>query len=315
MFEKVVVIDGKGHLLGRLASILAKELQNGQPIVIVRAEEVNISGSLFRNQLKFTEFLNKRTNTNPARGPIHARAPGRIVARVIRGMIPHKSARGQAAMDRLKTYEGIPHPYDKMKRQVVPDALRYIRLRPGRKFCNVGDLAAAFGWKQKDLIERLETKRKTKGVAYYATKKALDGARRAAEKKAEGELLPILKQLAVYGYAPANFLDTPTKDDKKEKKEKKEEKVTKPEKPSGKSAAAKSAPAPVEVKEEKPAKKEGKPKKDSAASPTSPKEEAPKGGDAPKKGKGGKPKDGDAPKEPKQPKAKQGKKEKPTTDE
>ena len=29
MFEKEIVIDGKGHLIGRLASKLAKELLNG----------------------------------------------------------------------------------------------------------------------------------------------------------------------------------------------------------------------------------------------------------------------------------------------
>jgi len=29
MFEKEVVIDGKGHLAGRLASYVAKELLNG----------------------------------------------------------------------------------------------------------------------------------------------------------------------------------------------------------------------------------------------------------------------------------------------
>ncbi len=38
MFEKEIVIDGKGHLMGRLASVVAKELLNGQRVVIVRAE-------------------------------------------------------------------------------------------------------------------------------------------------------------------------------------------------------------------------------------------------------------------------------------
>jgi len=47
-FEKVVVIDGKGHLLGRLASIVAKQLLNGQRIVVVRCEALNMSGSFFR---------------------------------------------------------------------------------------------------------------------------------------------------------------------------------------------------------------------------------------------------------------------------
>ena len=51
MFEKEVIIDGRGHMLGRLASIVAKELQNGQRVVVVRTEKINISGSLFRNKL------------------------------------------------------------------------------------------------------------------------------------------------------------------------------------------------------------------------------------------------------------------------
>lgn len=43
-----VVIDGKGHLLGRLASIVAKQLLSGQKIVVVRTEALNISGEFFR---------------------------------------------------------------------------------------------------------------------------------------------------------------------------------------------------------------------------------------------------------------------------
>jgi len=45
-FEQV--IDGKGHLLGRLASTVAKQLLNGQKIVVVRCEALNISGEFFR---------------------------------------------------------------------------------------------------------------------------------------------------------------------------------------------------------------------------------------------------------------------------
>ena len=42
------MIDGKGHLLGRLASTVAKQLLNGQKIVVVRCEALNISGEFFR---------------------------------------------------------------------------------------------------------------------------------------------------------------------------------------------------------------------------------------------------------------------------
>jgi large subunit ribosomal protein L13Ae len=43
--EGVKVIDGRDHLYGRLCSIVAKELLAGQKIVIVRCDEMVISGS------------------------------------------------------------------------------------------------------------------------------------------------------------------------------------------------------------------------------------------------------------------------------
>lgn len=52
-------------------------------------------------------------------------------------MIPHKTARGAAAIDRIKLFEGVPPPYDRKKKMVVPDALRVLRLKPGRKYCTV----------------------------------------------------------------------------------------------------------------------------------------------------------------------------------
>lgn len=52
------MVDGKGHLLGRLASIVAKELLNGQKVVVVRCEELNISGEFFRS--KSTSWIESR---------------------------------------------------------------------------------------------------------------------------------------------------------------------------------------------------------------------------------------------------------------
>ena len=141
MFEKEIVIDGRGHLVGRLASKIAKELLNGQRIVVVRCELLNKSGSLFRNKLNFHEFLNKSINTNPRRGFVHYRTPSRMFWRTVRGMLPHKTARGAAALGRLKVFEGMPYPYDHKKRMVVPDALKALRMQNHRKFCVLGDLA------------------------------------------------------------------------------------------------------------------------------------------------------------------------------
>lgn len=34
--------------------------------------------------------------------------------RCLAGMLPHKTKRGQAALERLKVFDGIPPPYDKV---------------------------------------------------------------------------------------------------------------------------------------------------------------------------------------------------------
>jgi hypothetical protein len=69
-------------------------------------------------------------------------------------MIPHKTARGAAALERLKVFEGVPPPYDKKKKMVVPQALRVLRLQPGRKYCTVGRLSHEVGWKYQDVVAR-----------------------------------------------------------------------------------------------------------------------------------------------------------------
>ena len=110
MFDAPVIIDCRGHLLGRLASIVAKELLCGQRVVLVRCEEMNISGSFIRNKLLFMSYLRKKMNTNPAKGPYHFRAPSRMVWRTIRSMMQHKISRCEAALERLKVSKEPPPP-------------------------------------------------------------------------------------------------------------------------------------------------------------------------------------------------------------
>uniref|UniRef100_A0A2K5ED74 Large ribosomal subunit protein uL13 n=1 Tax=Aotus nancymaae TaxID=37293 RepID=A0A2K5ED74_AOTNA len=125
---QVLVPDGRGHLLGCLAAIVAKQVLLGRKVVVVRCEGINISGNFYRNKLKYLAFVHKRMNTNPLRGPYHLRAPSR--------MLPHKTKRGQAALDCLEVFDGLPPPYDKKKRTVVPVALKVVRLKPTRKFAS-----------------------------------------------------------------------------------------------------------------------------------------------------------------------------------
>nr|KAF6407908.1 hypothetical protein HJG59_015805 [Molossus molossus] len=171
---QVLVLDGRGHLLGRLAAIVAKQVLLGRKVVVVRCEGINISGNFYRNKLKYLAFLRKRMNTNPSRGPYHFRAPSRIFWRTVRGMLPHKTKRGQAALDRLKVFDGIPPPYDKKKRMVVPAALKVVRLKPTRK-------------------------RKEKAKIHYRKKKQLMRLRKQAEKNVEKKIGTYTEVLKTHG--------------------------------------------------------------------------------------------------------------------
>ena len=137
-------------------------------------------------------------NTNPRKGPFHFKSPARMFWRTVRGMVNHKSKRGEEALARLSTFEGIPHPYDKQKRQVVPAALRVIRLKPERRYTVLGELADSVGWKHKTLIETLEAKRKVKSEAFYAKKKAAAALREKAI--AESDLSAVNAVLEPAGY-------------------------------------------------------------------------------------------------------------------
>ncbi|KAK6914276.1 Ribosomal protein L13 [Dillenia turbinata] len=150
-----VVVDARHHMLGRLASIVAKELLNGQKVVVVRCEEICLSGGLVRQKMK---------------------------------MIPHKTKRGAAALARLKAYEGVPPPYDKMKRMVIPDALKVLRLQAGHKYCLLGRLSKEVGWSHYDTIRELENKRKERSQVAYERRKQLKKLRIKAEKTAEEKL-------------------------------------------------------------------------------------------------------------------------------
>ncbi|NXL74314.1 RL13A protein, partial [Leptocoma aspasia] len=186
---QVLVIDGRGHLLGRLAAIVAKQVLLGRRVVVVRCEGINISGNFYRNKLKFLAFLRKRMNTNPSRGPFHFRAPSRIFWRTVRGQ--------QGPQNPPKTPQNPPKI--PRKRMVVPAALKIIRLKPTRKFAVLGRLAHEVGWKYRDVTEALEEKRKEKAKLRYSKKRKMMSLRRRAERNAEKKAAPFTAVLRQHG--------------------------------------------------------------------------------------------------------------------
>merc|ERR1711998_443081 len=176
----------------------AHQLLCGQKVVVVRCEKLMLSGSLFRNKLNYHEFLRKANNTNPRRNFKHYRSPSRMFWRSLRGMLPHKTSRGKAALARLKVFEGIPYPYDLRKRMVVPEALKVVRIKSYRRTCLLGDLSSHFGWEKRDIVATLEKKRIEKSSRFHEMKAKKLAAR--AKQAQDGSLKKVNEELAKHGF-------------------------------------------------------------------------------------------------------------------
>lgn len=199
MNRKLIVVDAKGHLLGRMASYVAKQLELGQKVVIVRCESTLIGGKHYRNKLKFMSFLHKRCNTQPAHGPFHQKSPAQIVYRTIRGMLPRKTAKGEAALGRLKCFDGCPLSMNAKKKMVIPDALKVCKLAPRARFSVLGNVAKECGWTKSELLSEIEAKRIARNHEWYVKRVEIIKKRKAAIKN-NAEVQKIDKELEQYGY-------------------------------------------------------------------------------------------------------------------
>src|SRR6056297_2820044 len=119
----MIVVDGKGAVLGRLASFVAKETLKGKEISIINCNQVIITGNKRMIEKEFTE---KRSRIGSSqKGPKHHANSEKIVKRTIRGMLPnHREGRGKEALKKIKCYVGIPKELGEIKP---------ITLKTGRK--------------------------------------------------------------------------------------------------------------------------------------------------------------------------------------
>jgi large subunit ribosomal protein L13 len=138
--EYNVVIDANGLILGRMASVVANRLLQGETIIVVNAEKAAISGKRLNRIREAKTFLEVG---HPRKGPYHPRRPEGIVRRTIRGMLPWKKPKGQQAYKRLKVFLGTPQELKDKEAQTIPEA-SVERLRCPH--ITVGEIAKEIGW-------------------------------------------------------------------------------------------------------------------------------------------------------------------------
>src|SRR3989475_565244 len=105
-------IDATGHVVGRLASVLAKRLLNGEEIVVVNAEKAIVTG---KRSVVFQEYRTRHQRGSTASrmrgiGPAYPRRPDLILRRTISRMMPYQQPRGRDALKRLRGYLPVLEP-------------------------------------------------------------------------------------------------------------------------------------------------------------------------------------------------------------
>ena len=138
--ENPIIIDAKGLILGRMASIIAKRLLQGESVIVLNAEKTAISGKRLQIVKEAKTFLEVG---HPRKGPFHQRRPDRIVRRTIRGMLPRRKPKGMQAFKRLKVYLGAPLEFKDKKIQTILEASAEKLKSP---YITVGELAKEIGW-------------------------------------------------------------------------------------------------------------------------------------------------------------------------
>lgn len=139
----MTVIDANGLILGRLASIVAKQLLSGdEKIYIVNAEKAIISGS---RATTLKDYRETRERGATEFGPYFPKRPDRILKRTIRGMLPYKRARGRDAMSRLKVYVGVPSELKSAETTTIAHA--DMKLLSSSKYIELGEVSQKMGSK------------------------------------------------------------------------------------------------------------------------------------------------------------------------
>ena len=124
------LIDAQGHVLGRLASEIARRLRGkhkpiytpyvdtGDFIIIVNAGQVSLTGKKMSDKVYYHHSGYpgglKKTHT----GKLLKDNPEKVLLHAVRGMLP-KNSLGRKMLKKLKIYSGNDHPHEAQCPEVI----------------------------------------------------------------------------------------------------------------------------------------------------------------------------------------------------
>ncbi|MDH5448057.1 MAG: 50S ribosomal protein L13 [Candidatus Bathyarchaeota archaeon] len=136
----VTIVDADNLILGRMATVVAKRLLQGESVIILNAEKAVISG---KRLSRVKETKQKLEIGHPRKGPYFPKRPDRFVKRAIRGMLPRKKPKGIEAYKRLRVFIGVPKEFKDHQLEIISEA-RAEKLKC--PYITVGKLVEEIGW-------------------------------------------------------------------------------------------------------------------------------------------------------------------------
>ena len=118
-----LVIDATDVVLGRLASQAATLLRgkhkptyanhtdNGDFVIIINAEKVQLTGSKLTQKMAYRHSGYPGGLTATSYAELLEKSPEKAVEKAIRGMLP-KNSLGDQMLKKLKVYSGSEHPHE-----------------------------------------------------------------------------------------------------------------------------------------------------------------------------------------------------------
>ena len=121
-----------------MATVVAKKALAGEPVTIINAEKIVITGNPVSVVREYRALFEIRNIAKPVRSPHWSKRPDLFVKRSIRGMLPRRTERGTEALARIRAYMGD----NGMKGEKVAE-----HSNPAAKTITVLELCKALGWK------------------------------------------------------------------------------------------------------------------------------------------------------------------------
>ncbi len=139
----MMIINGEGHILGRLASCISKKLLDGEEIVVLNAEKIMLTGNKDWAYARYKQRVDRKSISNPRDlGPKYPRRPEDIFRRTVKGMLPTKKTKGKVAYKGLKAFVGVPAEYADEELVMIPEA-EYKNIKKGMELGEISKLLGA----------------------------------------------------------------------------------------------------------------------------------------------------------------------------